>query len=64
MPPDLPAIPDIPLDHNDKRFLDPMKEALEVMSGVRKSGDRKVDAVPSWQDLVDVGVITADQIPK
>lgn len=64
MPHDSPAIPDIPLDHKDKKFLDPMKETLEVMSGVRKSGDRKVNAVPTWQELINIGVITADQVPK
>lgn len=64
MPRKLPAIPDIPLDHPERRLLDPMKETLEVMNGVRKTGTTKVDAVPTWRQLIDLGLITEDQVPK
>ena len=64
MPHKLPSIPDVPPDHDVKMFLDPMKETIEVWAGARKTGARKLDAVVSYQDLVDLGLITETQVPK
>jgi len=61
----LPAIPDVPIDHPEKKWLQTIKERLEVMNGERvKPGERKVTAVPTFQDLIDLGLITEDQVPK
>lgn len=38
-----------------------LKEAVEVVQGVR--GDRTTAAV-TWQDLLALGLITADKLPK
>lgn len=38
-----------------------LKELVEVIAGQRGS---PVDCHPSWQDLVDIGLIKPDQVPK
>ena len=61
----LPAIPDVPVDHPAKHHLQALKERLEIWNGERtKPGERKVAAVPTFQDLIDLGLITEDQVPK
>lgn len=64
MPSSLPSIPNIPLDHPDRQHLEPMKETLEVITGSRKVGAKKYNAVPTWQELLDLGLITDDQVPS
>jgi len=61
---DLPAIPDIPLGEENKKYLDPMKETIEVWRGERRSSGRKLDAVVTYRDLVDLGLIIEEQVPK
>jgi hypothetical protein len=38
-----------------------LKEGAEIMQGIR--GDRTLAAV-TWQDLLRLGLITSDQLPK
>jgi hypothetical protein len=38
-----------------------LKELAETMAGQR---GLNVDANPSWQDLIDIGLIQPDQVPK
>lgn len=38
-----------------------MKELVEVIAGQRGA---PVDCHPSWQDLIDIGLIKPDQVPK
>jgi hypothetical protein len=38
-----------------------MKEILETLTGQRNHAN---DAVPTWQDLVELGLIQPDQVPK
>jgi len=64
MPLNPPAIPDIPFDEPLKKYIEPIKETIEIMTGIRKTSARKVDAVPTFQDLVDLGLITDDQVPR
>lgn len=39
----------------------PMKETIEVLTGQR--GDRLTSGV-TWGDLVDLGLVRKDQVPK
>jgi len=60
----LPSIPEIPLGTPQKDILDPIKETLEVWRGERKVTGRKTDAVVTYQDLVDLGLINETDIPR
>lgn len=40
-----------------------LKQAVEILTKQRGPA-RKADAAVTWQDLVDLGLIDADQIPK
>lgn len=64
MPLNYPAIPDIPYGVAGKEHLDPMKETIEIITGARKKGTDQRNAMPTWQQLLDLGLITEDQIPK
>lgn len=56
------AIPDLDgSEATDDMALRAMKENLEILTGQR--GSRLASAV-TWQDLVDLGLITADQVPS
>lgn len=59
----LPSIPEIPLGTPQKEVLDPIKETIEVWRGERKSEDQR-NAVVTYQDLVDLGLIDMADIPK
>lgn len=38
-----------------------LKSAIEIIVGQRGQG---YNHSPTWQDLIDIGLITADQVPK
>lgn len=57
-----PAIPDSSIDPEALRRTDlVLKETLEIMAGVR--GNR-AHSVVTWQDLLDLGLIIPEQMPK
>ena len=57
-----PPIPEPSTDTEALRRADmAIKETLEIMNGVR--GNR-FDAVVTWQDLVNLGIIVPEQVPK
>lgn len=57
-----PSIPDPTLDPSSLRdSLLALKQAFEIHSGQRKT---PLVAAPTWQDLVDLGLITSDQVPR
>lgn len=57
-----PAIPDPILDLNSVREATAaLKEGQEILTRIR--GDRSLSAV-TWQDLLALGLIKPDQIPK
>lgn len=62
MPPKLPSIP-MPQASLPALFQTAVttKEVAEVLGGVR--GPKK-DAAVTWGDLVRLGLITADKVPK
>lgn len=64
MPLKYPAIPDVPYGTPTKEYLDPMKETIEVITGARKKGTDQRNAMPTWEQLLELGIITEDQIPK
>ena len=64
MPVKLPSIPDIPFGEASKKWLDPIKETLEIWRGGRRSTARKLDALVSYQDLIDLGLITEEDVPR
>ena len=57
--------PTIPEPYEDVRSLRAsvmaLKELVEILAGQR--GD-PTDAVPTWQDLIDTGIITKSRIPS
>jgi len=63
-PSNLPSIPAIPFNEPTKPWLDAMKETLEIWRGERRTSSRKLDAVVTYQDLIDLGLIIKDQVPK
>lgn len=57
-----PSIPDSSTDPEALRKTDLfLKETLEIMTGVR--GNR-AHSVVTWQDLLDLGLIVPEQIPR
>lgn len=57
-----PPIPDSSIDPEALRKTDlALKETLEIMTGVR--GNRG-DSVVTWNDLLALGLIVKEQIPK
>jgi hypothetical protein len=38
-----------------------LKELVEIMAGQRGAA---TDAVPTWQDLIDLGLVTKSRIPE
>jgi hypothetical protein len=57
-----PQIPSIhALDTSVKVVLSPIKELLELREG--RLGE-KTNMNVTWQDLVDLGLITSDQVPR
>lgn len=62
MPAKYPSIPEPVAETNSIRdCAAAMKETVEVLTQQR--GDRSLSAV-TWQDLLSLGLITADQIPR
>ena len=59
----LPSIPEVPFGRDSKEILDPVREILEVWKGDRKVTNQS-QAVVTYQNLVDLGLITESQIPK
>lgn len=55
----LPAIPQ-PSRTNPQPALQALKEAVEILA--RQRG-RVLDSAVTFQDLIDMGVITPDQVP-
>lgn len=56
-----PSIPEPSIDPEALRRSDlALKETIEIMTGVR--GNR-FDAVVTWQDLVDLGIVVPAQVP-
>lgn len=60
-----PAIPQPVRDNDDSIYeaLLAMKEAIELMTRQRAKNLGTL-AMPTWQELVDLGVITQDQVPR
>lgn len=58
---DLPSIPDIPPGTVNSELLEPMKEIIETREGVR--GMVKQRNV-TFQDLIDLGLITEADLPE
>lgn len=57
-----PSIPDPSLDPEALRRSDiALKETIEIMTGVRGS---RLDAVVTWQDMINLGLIVPSQVPK
>jgi hypothetical protein len=58
-----PAIADPTQDPRSlQNTVSQLKEAVEIMQGQR--GVSAGDAVVRWQDLIDLGIIQPDQVPK
>lgn len=56
-----PPIPEPSTDTEALRKADlAIKETLEIMTGTRGN---KFDAVVTWQDLIDLGIIIPTQVP-
>lgn len=62
-PTKLPNIPDIPpdVDHNVRVILEPVKQRMETREGL--TGKDKLDANVTFRDLVNLGLITENQVP-
>lgn len=61
----LPNIPDIPLGTENQDALTAIKENIEVREGGRYTrGDRMFDKSVTYQDLVDLGLITNAKVPR
>ncbi len=60
-----PNIIDVPLGAENKETFDAVKETIEIREGVRtKIGNRLFDKVVTYQDLVDLGLITEINVPR
>ena len=61
----LPNIPDIPLGTENQDALSAIKENIEVREGARyKVGDRMLNKSVTYQDLIDLGLITSAKVPR
>ena len=57
-----PAIPPPTNNHDSLRgSVDALKQGFEILTGQRKN---RANSAVTWQDLVDLGLIQASQIPS
>lgn len=60
-----PTIVDVPLGVENKETFDAIKESIELREGVRtRVGERLLDKFVTYQDLIDLGLITESNVPR